>query len=260
MHNEKKINSSYVTIITCTRRLNYMDKVFDNFEKQKYKKKELIIILNNNQMKIDEWKERAKKYNNIRVYQVDESKTLGECINFGVSQSNSEFIAKFDDDDYYGPKYLSNSIKIFKRTDAGVMGKSASFVYFEENGILAIRNLLKENRYVNHVDGPTLIIRHDTFDLVQFRDITRGEDVNFCRDCREKGVKIYASNKYNHVYVRHASIEDHTWTIANQELLKKCKVIAKNVQDYRKYTTPKLKDQIVQWWQSLLKKIKSLKN
>lgn len=260
MHSEKKINSSYVTVITCTRRLNYMDKVFDNFNNQKYRKKELIIILNNNQMKIDDWEERAKKYKNISVYQLDENKSLGECLNFGASLSKSEFIAKFDDDDYYGPKYLSNSMKVFKRTDAGVIGKSASFVYFEENGILAVRNLTRENCYVNHVDGPTLIIKHDIFDLVQFRDITRGEDVNFCKDCREKGIKIYASNKYNHVYVRHASIEDHTWTIANKELLRRCKVIAKNVQDYRDYSTLKLKDRIIQYWKYIVEKFRSSKN
>jgi len=234
-----------------------MENIFNNFTRQKYKRKELIIILNNNLMDIKEWESVAKPFNNIKIYQLDQSISLGECLNFAVLQSNSQFIAKFDDDDFYGSKYLSDSIKTFKHIEAGVIGKAANFVYFEENGTLALRGRKRENSYVKHLDGPTLIIKREVFNLVKFRDITRGEDKNFCKDCISNGIKLYSINRFHHVYVRHISTQEHTWTIENKELLKQCRVIAENVQDYRKYTTRKPQEQIKEWYKTFTIKVKN---
>lgn len=250
------LDSSYVSVITCTNRLNYMDNVFDNFKRQRYKRKELIIILNNNRLDIHEWEAMAKPFPNIRIYQLDENISLGECLNFGVMQSDYEFIAKFDDDDFYGEKYLSDSIKAFKYSQAGAIGKSASYVYFEENGILALRNPRHENCYVKHLDGPTMIIKREVFNHVKFRDITRGEDKNFCIDCVNQGINLYSVNKYDHVYFRHASVEEHTWKIENAELLNRCKIIDRNVKDFKKYIIKKPKEQLEDWYKIFKDKVK----
>lgn len=255
--NVKNADSEYISVITCTKRLNYMDNVFNNFNRQIYKKKQLIIILNNNQMDINEWQNAAKPFDNIKIYQLDESISLGNCLNFGVLQTDYAFISKFDDDDFYGPKYLSDSIKVFKYAKAGVIGKAASYVYFEENSILALRNSEKENCYVTHLDGPTLIIKRDVFNHLKFRDITRGEDKNFCRDCIDLGINLYSTNRFHHVYIRHASVQEHTWTIGNKELLNKCKIIERDVKDYKKYTIKKPKDQIIDWYKILKNKVKN---
>lgn len=225
-----------ISIVTCTMRTDYMKNIFGNYERQDYPKKELIIILNKNNMNIDEWKKEAKKYENVQVFHLDEKTTLGSCTNYGVEQSNYEIIAKFDDDDYYGPKFLSESVKAFFHTEAGVIGKKASFVYFEKSKILAIRNSKYENRYVKHMDGPTMLIKREVFDKVKFRDIPRGIDTEFCKDCRKAGIKIYSTNRFHHVYIRHKNRKKHTWQITDKELLKKfCKVVKRNVNDFEKY-------------------------
>lgn len=250
------LDSAYVSIITCTNRLDYMDNVFDNFKRQKYKKKQLIIILNNNNMKISEWKNRASLFNNIKVYQLDENISLGECLNFGVSHSDYQFIAKFDDDDFYGPKYLSDSIRAFKSAEAGIIFKASNYVYFEKNNILALRYPKGENRYVKHLDGPTMIIKREVFNFVKFRDVSRAEDRSFCKDCIAKGINIYSTNRFHHVYIRHATAQQHTWSIENKDLLKTCKIIDKNLKDYRKYVTRKRQAQIKELFQNIFKKIK----
>jgi hypothetical protein len=257
-----KVNNrgpAYISVITCTNRLDYMDNIFANFNRQKYKWKQLIIILNNNLMDIHKWENEAKSFENIKVYQLDESITLGECLNFGVMQSDYEYIAKFDDDDFYNAIYLSDSLKAFKYAEAGVIGKSASFVYFEKDCILALRNPSRQNRYVKHLDGPTMIIKREVFNYVKFRDITRGEDKNFCLDCIKQGINLFSINKYNHVYIRHALAEQHTWPIENKKLLNQCKIIAKDVTDFNKYITKKPKDHIKNWYQIFKSKVVSLK-
>ena len=224
-----------VTIITCTKRPGAMNNVFENYKRQEQKIKELIIILHNDNMDKNRWNEVAGRYSNIKVLQLDESKTLGECLNFGAKHAAFEFIAKFDDDDYYGPKYLVDAVKVFKEVKADVIGKAASYVYFEKDRILALRNPGRENCYVQHIDGPSIIFKKSILSKVKFRNITRGEDIWFCKDCIEQGIKIYSTNRFQHIYMRHANEEEHTWPIENKKLLKSCKIISKGEIDYEKY-------------------------
>jgi len=75
---------SGVSIITSTIRQHNINNVFINYISQDYKNKELIVILNKNDMDISLWKKTASKYNNIRIFRLDESKSLGECLNFAI--------------------------------------------------------------------------------------------------------------------------------------------------------------------------------
>lgn len=229
----KKSNSPYVSIIVCTMRNNSIDNVFQNYKRQLYKNKEMIILLNNNDMDIKTWEKKAESYKDISIYQLDKNITLGNCLNFAVSKTDYDIISKFDDDDYYGPKYLSDSVNALKYAD--VIGKAASFVYFKSNRTLAIRSPLKENKYVKHMDGPTLIIKKHVFDKVKFADIPRGVDTQFSKDCVSNGIRIYSTNRFHHVYIRNESPEDHTWKISNNDLLRLCRNVKKGINDFTPY-------------------------
>ena len=104
----KKNNN--VTVITPTNSLTSLNNILENFNRQDLKEKELIIIINNNKIDESKWKNLVSKYNNIKVYKLSENISLGRCLNFGVNKAKFDIIAKFDDDDYYGSKYLSDSL------------------------------------------------------------------------------------------------------------------------------------------------------
>ncbi len=112
-----------VSLIACTIRDNMMNNIFENFSRQKWEEKELIIILNNDKMEISKWKEKALGYKNVTIYQLPQQKTLGNCLNFGIEKAKFDIVAKFDDDDYYSPYYLIEAMKIFKTTNAQLVGK-----------------------------------------------------------------------------------------------------------------------------------------
>src|SRR5699024_10053113 len=156
-----------ISIVIVTMRQNCMENVFNNYKRQDFDKKEMIIVLNNNEMNLDKWLREAKKYKNIKAFKLDEKITLGECLNFGILKSKYDFIGEFDDDDDYGPKYVSYSIKAFDSIDDDVIGKSASFVYFKKSKTLAIRSSRNENKYVKHMDGCTFIIKRSVFDKIK---------------------------------------------------------------------------------------------
>ena len=224
-----------VTIITCTNKPQTLPNIIENFHKQDFEKKELIIVINNDHIDIELWKSKTNMYKNIKVFQLSQKTSLGKCLNTAVKKATYDTIAKFDDDDYYGPKYISDTIKSFENTDAKVIGKGATFVYFVEKNILAIRSPGAESKYVKFVNGSTLVFKKEIFDKVKFRDMSLAEDVYFCQDCLKNDIKIYSTNKYHHIYFRYPVKKNHTWKISDNELIKKyCKVIGP-VKDYISY-------------------------
>ncbi len=225
----RSLSNYGVSVIACTCRAGFIDNLFANYNRQKYKPKELIIVLNDDSLNLEEWKRKAKKYNNIKVYKCSESYSLGKCLNYAVEKSNYPYIAKFDDDDYYSSEYLSDSIKVFKRNNKiGVIGKATFFVYFEKNKILALKRVDKENTSgAFFLTGATLIFKKRIFEKVKFADISLGEDDRFVMDCIKKGIQTFSSDRFNFVYIRYGAKSHHTYKIDNKDYMKGCDLIMK---------------------------------
>ncbi|PEZ03715.1 hypothetical protein CN326_17705 [Bacillus sp. AFS018417] len=221
-----------VSIITCTIREEYIENVFRNYEQQVWRDKELIIILNKDTMDLNKWKKKAFSYHNIRVYQLHEQATLGDCLNFGVEKSKYNHIAKFDDDDYYGPYYLAHAMPEFKNTEISVLGKSSYYVYFKnKKALMLVSNT--EKAFTDSVAGATLIFKKEVFKKVQFEKVNRAEDYFFIDSCKKNGFKIYSTDKHNFAVVRHDT-EKHTWKLSDEDFMQWGEMIA-NTDDFRSF-------------------------
>jgi glycosyltransferase involved in cell wall biosynthesis len=212
-----------------------MENVFQNYENQVWKEKELIIILNRDDINIDEWHKRAKFSQGVSIYQLPEECTLGECLNFGIKKATFDFIAKFDDDDYYAPNYLTQSMEYLYKTNADLVGKRTIFIYFEDKKILAIHKPGKENKFVNHgLKGATLIFKKSVSKKVSFPKLNLGEDTFFIRQCIKNNYKVYSIGKENYVCLRTSKTGHHTWNVNNESLLKKSLIVCKT-DDYKPF-------------------------
>lgn len=240
-NSKTKKNTNYgVSVITPTCRSQYMNALFDNYAKQSYDNKELIIVLNNNSMNMVKYKEKVKKYKNIKVMRLDETATLGQCRNFAIEHSCFEYIAIFDDDDYYGPNYLKHSINTFAQVDADIVGKASFYTYFEESKTLSIFHhnyTNQENQYVHHVADPSMVFKRKVFERIGYYPESQVDpDVIFQTLSLRYGFKIYSTDRYNFVLHRHPNPnERHTWKIKEKDILKACNIVSKNIIDYTKY-------------------------
>ena len=61
----------------------------------------------------------------------DADKTLGTVLSQLASKSNSDFIAKMDDDDFYGPEHLRDLLDAAIDTGAEVVGRAMNYIYLE---------------------------------------------------------------------------------------------------------------------------------
>jgi len=215
-----------VSVICSTNRTGFMEQVFANYLRQIYLPREFIIVLNNNSMDLEKWRAKAAPYVDIRVHQLDEDISLGECLNFAIEQANFDYIANMSDDDYYASPYLERAMDAFTYTDADVVGKGSLFVYFEASKILATLLPDRENRYVQAAAGATLVFKKEVFGRVRFPDVNLGEDTVFVRKCVEKGIKIYANDRFNFVYLRRPNPDDHTWKVTDDALIQSCEVVS----------------------------------
>ncbi|WHY78266.1 glycosyltransferase [Neobacillus sp. WH10] len=228
--NEEK---SGISIIACTNKIGLIDNIFSNFENQIWEDKELIIILNNDLLNLEDSLKKAEKYKCTTVYQLPQRFSLGKCLNFGVDQAKYDYIAKFDDDDYYGPSYLSEAMSAFKRTNAHVVGKRTAFMYSLNSKQLRLLVPRNEERWVKQVRGGTIIAKKEVFSKVRFPNRSLAEDVFFLSACRKAGFKIFSTSRYNYSYIRRGD-GTHTWKPKSGYLLRKS-IAIRNTNDFKMF-------------------------
>jgi len=64
----------------------------------------------------------------LTIIDADKTQTLGACMNLGVDAADGRYIAKVDDDNYYGRHYLTDLVNAFAYSGAGIVGKWAHYV------------------------------------------------------------------------------------------------------------------------------------
>ncbi|PQP85625.1 glycosyltransferase family 2 protein [Paenibacillus sp. AR247] len=238
-----KFNTRYeseaVSVITCTNRPNYFKQLLTNYTRQKYKTKELIIILNNDSMNLAKYQSMCKSRKDISIYQRPAKKELGSCLNDAIRKARYEFIARFDDDDYYSPYYLNTMMDALVKSKADIVGKRGCLVYLEADSGLFLRYPEEQMRHVKQVSGATLLCRKQIFNKVRFRSVSLGETVGFLKRCHNKGFRIYSADCYHYVIQRRAEKKKHTWKISDQRLKSQSRRIRLCGSDYRRYAVYK---------------------
>ncbi|MGE5391706.1 MAG: glycosyltransferase [Deltaproteobacteria bacterium] len=214
-----------VSVITCTNRPDRLENIMANYLRQNYSPRELIIVVNSENINIEDWRRRTAGHSDITILQLGSNQTLGECLNYGVDHARYDYVAKCDDDDYYAPKYLSDLMPLFASSGAQIIGKCSMFVYFEGSQTLAIALPGNENMPVSGVAGATMIINKQVFSQVRFTGTSFGEDSMFLQECVARGIPIFSGNRFNFVCIR-SNPDQHTWQVDEAEYLKYCEIVA----------------------------------
>lgn len=232
--NSSSVHRQGVSVITCTNRQSYIRNLFHNYSRQRHPLKELVIIVNDNKIPLSPYRQLAKKLQNVRIFRLPEHYSLGACLNYAVRKAKYGYLAKFDDDDYYAPYYLSECLQIFKKTNADVIGKRAHYMYLHGSKTLILRFSGDENRPVANLPGATLVFKRKVLRKVRFPNRSVGEDDLFCLRSKRNGYKVYSATKYNFVAIRRKNSANHTWIINDKELLAHHKKVP-NVRDYKRF-------------------------
>ena len=220
------------SIITVTNRNYSIDNLFKNYNNQIFTEKELIIIINSDSINISDFNNYISTIHNIKIFKLSSDITLGECLNFGIEKCQYDFIAKFDDDDYYGPYYLQESYKSFLHNQCDIVGKNKTYYYIEKNKELMLKKDGYENQYTNSIMGSTICFRKKIYNTINFKNISSREDFYFVKESVKYGYKVFSSSSYNHIVFKHADNNKHTFKSNMDILISKCETIKSNISFY----------------------------
>ncbi|MDX2381223.1 MAG: glycosyltransferase family A protein [Acidimicrobiia bacterium] len=150
--------------------------------------------------------------------------SLGSCLNAAMRRTEARFVAKFDDDDLYGPDYLLDALRAHRYAGAGVVGKHTYYGHLTETDEYVLRFPGHEFSYTSTLAGGTLLIDRQRVGDLSFRDISLGEDRAFIADCHRRGVSTFSADRFGFLQARGA---DNTWASDRTSYLAKSRIVSR---------------------------------
>ncbi len=208
-----------VTALVSTIRPAQVDHVLATLAAQQGASVQLALLTHGWDVPEAELRARARDVGieDLVLLQAGRDVPLGACLNRLVAAADGELVAKIDDDDVYGPHYLSDQAHAMFYSGADVVGKQAHFVHLVASKVTALRFAHREHRYTDFVMGPTIVTSAETARRIPFPEVGLGEDSGFLKSVGESGGRIYSADRFGFVQVRGGSA--HTWNASDAEIL-----------------------------------------
>ena len=206
-----------VSVLAPTNRPEFLDNLLTNFSRQRDVVAELVVLTNSDRFDRADVDRRLAGVAGARAIHLAEGMTMGECLNAGLTSTDARFVAKFDDDDQYGPHYLHDVLLVHRYIDAAIVGKKTFFAYLEGSDETVLRFPGNEFTAANRVSGSTMLIDRDVFGDVRFAALNLGEDIDLCERAIDRGLVVFSADRFNYVAVRRRDPRTHSWTISDDD-------------------------------------------
>ncbi|WP_051433434.1 glycosyltransferase family protein [Promicromonospora kroppenstedtii] len=209
-----------VTALVSTNRPHQLDHVLAVLGAQESVEVQVALLTHGFEADDVDLRARAKEagVGSLELLTAPSDVPLGSCLNLLLEAADGDVVAKIDDDDLYGPQYLSDQLHALAYSGADVVGKQAHYMYLEGADATILRFADREHRYTDRVMGPTIVAGREIASKIRFRSLERGEDTAFLTDVVEAGGIVYSADRFNFVQVRSAP-GGHSWTVSEAELL-----------------------------------------
>lgn len=198
-----------------TSRSHEIDNILANLGRQQDVDVELVLVMHGFTLPEEDLRRRAREagVDNLVVVEADQSLTLGAIMNLGVDAASGRYVAKMDDDNYYGPQFLADLVDSFAYSGAGIVGKWCHYVWLTSSRAVVLRFPQHEHRFTDRVQGGAMLFEGDVVRELRFGDLPRRVDSDILDRAKAEGIGIYSGDRYNFVSVRGADRHSHTWTV-----------------------------------------------
>lgn len=153
------------------------------------------------------------------VRHFDATQNLGELLIALTEQARYDLIAKWDDDDWYGPDHLADLALAYDYSGAEVVGKAAEFVYLEHADVTIRRFSFGAESYSSTLAGGALLTSRDWIERVGgWPPVARSVDRELLMATQATGGAVYRTHGFQYVLRRRAS-GAHTWSAPESQFL-----------------------------------------
>lgn len=214
---DHSIPSGDVAIVCVSNRPHCLGDVLANVRRQRDVDAELVLVPNGDGWNLDAAAAALGGQPGARIVEFDGSASLGAALNAGLAATNARFVAKFDDDDHYGPSHVADSLRVHGFARAAIVGKHSYYATVAGHRVLRFAG--REFAYSSTLAGGTLVIDRDRTGDLSFEDVSLGEDRAFIHACHRRGLSSYAGDRFN--FVQHRG-DDNTWKVDDHQFLAGC--------------------------------------
>jgi glycosyltransferase involved in cell wall biosynthesis len=174
------------------------------FLRQDYPNRELIIVDDGD----DGIGDLTQNLPNVRYHRLRGRKSIGAKRNFACQQAQGEFIAHWDDDDWYSSDRLRYQMMPLIAGDADITGLENAYVLQLPGGdFWTTKPRLHEQLFVGNVHGGTLVYRKQLLaDGLRYPEINLAEDAYLLRYATRRGKRLLRlANPGVFIYIRHGT-------------------------------------------------------
>ncbi len=133
--------------------------------------------------------------------------------------AGGEWVAKMDDDDWYGTEHLADLVLAAGYSGADLVGKGSEFVYLEGSNVTLRRGLGAGEAPSRTISGGTLLVRAAVLrEVCGWRGLPRGVDVALIDDVARVGGAIWRTHPFGYLLRRTTGV--HTWRIDDNYFLR----------------------------------------
>jgi glycosyltransferase involved in cell wall biosynthesis len=197
-------------IMPTANRSNFVALALRLFETQDYPNKELIIV--------DDGQEDLTSLVGtrlgIRYLRLTSRISIGAKRNLACRHARGDFIAHWDDDDWYAPNRLSYQAAPLLSGTAEMTGlETGSLLELSEGRFWSISPALHQRMFVGNVHGGTLAFRKSLIEQgIRYPEVNLAEDAALIRAALNRGARLVPlPNAGCFVYVRHGK---NAWSFA----------------------------------------------
>jgi hypothetical protein len=200
-----------VTAVLCSRRPGLVERALTCFSTQTYSPKAVVLVAHGPGFDFGLVEDLKEKLGiEVSLLNAPADWPLGRCLELGCEAADGDLIWKMDDDDYYGPSFLEDSVMTLMFSDAGVTGKPVHAVRFRDRSLSTA--WLRGPEYVyssGGLPGGTMVFRKEVLKMVSWRPLPKAVDTAFVRDCISSMVPILRGGRFHFVRIRDPRLQ-HT--------------------------------------------------
>ncbi|HEY4085995.1 MAG TPA: glycosyltransferase [Bryobacteraceae bacterium] len=185
------------------------------FQAQTYPFKELILVDDGD----DHIGDLVKDVPDVRYLRLPRRTTIGQKRNAACELASGEFIAHWDDDDWYSPERLARQVNPLLAGTHEITGLTNDFMVEMPRGAFwRTTPDLHRRMFCGDVHGGTIAYRRDLWSGgIQYPNASLAEDAAFIRSATARGKRLLRmENNGEFVYVRHGT---NTWKFESGSFL-----------------------------------------
>ena len=199
-----------VSVVAATNRPEMLDRIVANVALQDHPNLELVLALHGDGFPTAD--PDAPDGLTLTVLRFGADAVFGHVLGSASAAASGEWVAKMDDDDWYGAEHISDLVLAAGYSGADLIGKGSEFVYLEDGGVTIRRGLGAGEAPSRTLSGGTLLVRSSMLrDVDGWRGLPRGVDVALIDDVASAGGTVWRTHPFG--YLLRRTTGRHTWSV-----------------------------------------------